>query len=75
MNATRLLDNIHTRAKIEVVGICKNYLGLSLTLQVAMKDTLHCCRSAYRHKNRGLDCSVIGNNLARTSLALSVCML
>ena len=58
-----------------MVGVGKNYLGVSLIKDVAMEDALHRGSRSHGHKYRGVDHSVVGAQLARASLCLRCCML
>jgi hypothetical protein len=70
MHATRLLDYVHTWAEVEVVGIGKDNLCLSLVLHIAMEDTLHRCGGTYGHKDWGLDWTMVGLDKTGTRLRI-----
>ena len=71
----RLLDDFHTRAHIEVIGIRQDDLGVSLVAQVAVENTLHRRRRTYRHKYRREYRAVVGYDFCGTSLARRVFIL
>ena len=55
-------------AEVEVVGVGEDNLRVCLILEVAVEDSLHRRSRAYGHKNRSLDCSVVGLNLSGARL-------
>ena len=72
---TRLLQNFHSGAEVEVIGICEYNLCLRLIANITMKDALHSRCGAHRHKDRGLNDTVIGNYFTRTRVCCCVLML
>jgi hypothetical protein len=75
MHTACLLQNLHSGAKVEMIGVGQDYLRMGIIFQIAMKDSLHRSRSTYGHKYWGLYSAVIGLNLSRASLRSRRCML
>ena len=73
--AACLLQNLHSGAKVEMIGVGQDYLCLGLVFDVAVEDTLHRGCRAHGHKNRGFNGAVVGLQEARARLTLGRSML
>src|SRR3970282_589821 len=58
VEASGLSQNRHSRPKIQVVGVAKDYLGANVIPQFALMYCFHSTGSAHRHKDRGMDITV-----------------
>ena len=75
MHTARLLQNFHSGAEVEVIGVCQDNLSLCLVANITMKDALHRRCGTHRHKYRGLNYTVIGNYFSRTRVGCCILML
>ena len=74
VQAARLVDDVHPRAEVQVVGVAKDDFGIDVVAEFALMNALDRPHSAYGHKNRGRNLAVIRANDAGAGVGFDVCM-
>ena len=73
MQTTSALNDIHTRAQIQMVSVAQNDLRLNIITQFVHVNSLHRAHSAHWHKNWSLDFAVVSANHTRTGFSIFTC--
>ena len=63
MDASGAFEDLHAGPQVEVIGICQDDLRAGFVSDVPVEDSLDGGGRTHGHEDRGLDRSVIGQDL------------